>query len=59
MAEEEKGQLGLETELGVGARVKSVTEKCVVKLTPKALLEKIRIFEKERKSKIGKLSSAK
>ena len=40
MAEEEKGQLGLETELGVGAGVKSVTEKRVGKLTPKSLLEK-------------------
>lgn len=39
MAEEE-GQLGHETELGVGVGVKSVTEKRVIKLTPKALLEK-------------------
>ena len=49
MAEEETGQLGLETELA-GAEVKSVTEKRVGKLTHKALLEKISILEKERKS---------
>lgn len=58
MAEEQKGQLDLETEL-VSARVKTVTEKRVVKLTPKALLEKISILEKERKSKFCKLSNAK
>ena len=59
MDEEEKGQPGFETELGVGAGVKSVTEKPVVKLTPKALQGKINILEKERKSKFGKLSNAK
>ena len=59
MAEKEKGQLGLETELCVGVGVKSVTEKRVVKLTPKALLEKISTLEKERKSKFSKLSNAK
>lgn len=59
MAEKEKGQLGLETELCVGIGVKSVTEKRVVKLTPKALLEKISTLEKERKSKFSKMSNAK
>lgn len=59
MAEKEKGQLGLETELCVGVGVKSVTEKRVVKLTAKALLEKISALEKERKSKFSKLSNAK
>ena len=58
MAEEGTGQLGLETELA-GAEVKSVTEKRVGKLTHKALLEKISILEKERKSNFGKLSKVK
>lgn len=59
MAEQGKGQVGHETELDVGAGVKPVTEKHVVKLTPKALLEKISVLEKQRKSQFGKLSKAK
>lgn len=59
MAEKEKGQLGPETELCVSQGVQSVTEKRVVKLTPKALLEKISTLEKERKSKFSKLLNVK
>lgn len=67
MAEEGKGQLGHETELDVeqnveldvGAGVKPVTEKRVVKLTPKALLEKISALEKQRKAEFGKLAKSK
>ena len=51
-----------ETELDMGARVKSVTaltetcsEICVVKLTPKTLLDKMAQLEK-RKSKFGHMS---
>jgi len=49
MAEEEKAQQGLETELGGGAGIKHVTEKCEVKLTPKAWLEKNKHFRKGKK----------
>lgn len=58
MAEEEKGQLHPKTKL-VGVGVESVTEKRMVKLTPKALLEKISSLEKERKLEFGKLSKVK
>ena len=70
MTEEEKDNHGdlakTETELDMGARVKSITavtetisEKRVVKLTPKALLDRTGQLKKERKSTFGKLSKTK
>lgn len=56
MAEEEKIQPVKETELCESIEVKYVTEKRVVKLTPKGLLEKISLLEKQRKSAFDKLN---